>query len=76
MAARKLSVVAGALSTKRKTKEEQPQNELAKRWRSGGLEPLQRPTEKHTGDVIPMLDGWIRRLEREVGLDPAANESR
>jgi hypothetical protein len=75
MAARKLSVVAGALSSKRMAKAEQPQNDLARRWRSGDLEPPERPTEKHAGDVVPLLDGWIRHLEREVGLDPAANGS-
>jgi hypothetical protein len=74
MAARKLSVVAGALSRKRKPKEEQPQSELAKRWRTGEFGVPQRAREKHAGDVVPLLDGWIRRLERQAGLDPAANE--
>ena len=73
MAARKLSVVAGALIRKRKPKEEQPQSELAKRWRSGEFEVPRRAKTEHTGDVVPLLDGWIRRLERQVGLDPAAN---
>jgi hypothetical protein len=75
MAARKLSVVAGAMSGQRKAKEEQPQNELAKRWRTGEHEVPVRAAEKHSGDVIALLDGWIRHLEREVGLDPAANGS-
>jgi hypothetical protein len=73
MAARKLSVVAGDLSRKRKPKEEQPQSQIARRWRTGEFEVA--PKEKLAGDVIPLLDGWIRRLERQVGLDPAANES-
>ena len=71
MAARKLSVVAGALFRKRKPRTEQPQNELATRWRTGEHEIPVRAA--HPGDVIPLLDGWIRRLERQVGLDPAAN---
>ena len=73
MAARKLSVVAGGLSRKRKPKTEQPQNELATRWRTGEHEIPVRAAEAHPGDVVPILDGWIRRLERQVGLDPAAN---
>ena len=75
MAARKLSVVAGDLSRKRKPKEEQPRSEIAKRWRTGEFDAPATPKDKQAGDVIPLLDGWIRRLERQVGLDPAANES-
>jgi len=75
MAARKLAVVAGALSRKRKPKEEQPQNDLARRWRSGEHEIAVRAAEKHSEGVVPLLDGWIRRLERQAGLDPAANEN-
>jgi hypothetical protein len=75
MAARKLSVVAGDLSRKRKPRTDQPQSEIARRWRTGEFEVPAAAREKHTGDVIPLLDGWIRRLERQVGLDPAANES-
>ena len=75
MAERKLSVVAGDLSRKRKPREELPQSEIAKRWRTGEFEVPGTAREKHAGDVIPLLDGWIRRLERQVGLDPAASES-
>jgi len=73
MATRKLSVVAGALSGKRKRKKEQQQNALAARWRTGEHETPVRAAGGHSRDVIPLLDGWIRRLERQVGLDPAAN---
>lgn len=71
MARRKLTVVAGALSRKHRPNVPPARSELASRWREvGPLEP--RVTEQ--GDVIPLLDGWIRRLERQAGLDPAANE--
>ncbi|HEX7938356.1 MAG TPA: hypothetical protein VF483_05140 [Gemmatimonadaceae bacterium] len=72
MARRKLSVVAGDQSRSRKPKAAPPPNELANRWRELG------PTEakaQDAGDVIPILDGWVRRLERQAGLDSAANES-
>jgi hypothetical protein len=64
-----LTVVAGALARGQKPKLTPGQDAIAKRWRMGGLtttEPLQ------ASDVIPLLDGWIRRLEREAGADPAA----
>ena len=67
----KLKVVKGA-RTRRTPKPTPQQVELARRWRMGGLGVESRkPLE---GDVIPLLDGWIRRLEREAGLDSAANE--
>jgi len=71
MPRRKLSVVAGGKSGKRQPKAAQPQNDIAGRWRSLLPEP---PRKKLEGDVIPLLDGWIRRLQRQAGLDPAANE--
>ena len=63
-----LTVVAGALSRGQKPKSTQAQDAIAKRWRLGsaGIEPTTA-----TPDVIPLLDGWIRRLEREAGSDPA-----
>ena len=72
MARRKLTVVAGGLSRQAKSKGIPAQSELANRWREVG--PL-APKAPETGDVIPLIDGWIRKLERQVGLDSAANES-
>ena len=72
MARRKLTVVAGDLSRKAKSKGTPAQNELANRWREMG--PI-APKAPETGDVIPILDGWVRKLERQAGLDSAANES-
>lgn len=63
-----LTVIAGALARGQKPKATQAQDALAKRWRAGTAgtpEPAQTP------DVIPLLDGWIRRLAREAGPDPA-----
>ena len=71
MARGKLTVVSGGLSRKRKPKASPAQDTLAQRWRDG-MPLTPRPLE--SGDVIPLLDGWIRRLERQAGLDPAANE--
>jgi hypothetical protein len=67
-----MSVVSGGQSRKRKAKESPSQNNLANRWRQGESAPPQR--EAARGDVIPLLDGWVRRLERQAGLDSAANE--
>jgi len=67
----KLTVVKGE-RTRRQPKPTPEQLEMARRWRMGGIGP--EPRKPLTGDVIPLLDGWIRRLEREAGLDPAANE--
>jgi hypothetical protein len=64
-----LSVVAGALARGQKPKLSQAQDAIAKRWRMGALGT---PEPAVTTDVIPLLDGWIRRLEREAGPDPAA----
>jgi len=74
MARRKLTVVSGGLSGKAKPKATPAQSKLAERWRLGDVIPDAAPKTPETGDVIPLLDGWIRRLERQAGLDPAANE--
>ena len=63
-----LTVIAGALARGQKPKLSPVQDAIAKRWRMGAAtlpEPAQTP------DVIPLLDGWIRRLERDAGPDPA-----
>jgi hypothetical protein len=72
MARRKLTVVAGGLSRKSKPKATPAPNELANRWRELGTAAPRTPEK---GDVIPLLDGWIRRIERQAGVDPAANDS-
>jgi hypothetical protein len=64
-----LTVIAGALARGQKPKGTQAQDALAKRWRLGAAS---MPGPEQTPDVIPLLDGWIRRLEREAGPDPAA----
>lgn len=73
MTERPLVVIAGALSRKRKAKAAQLQDGIAKRWRleepGGSQLPRGEPVESR--DVIPLLDGWIRRLEREAGPDQA-----
>jgi hypothetical protein len=73
MTERPLVVIAGALSRKRKAKAEQLQDGIAKRWRLDGPGAAQQPRSEpvESRDVIPLLDGWIRRLEREAGLDQA-----
>jgi len=67
-----LTVIAGSLARGQKPKLSKAQEAIARRWRAGSI-GLPEPME--TSDVIPLLDGWIRRLEREAGSDPAA-ESR
>jgi hypothetical protein len=69
MAKRQLSVVAGALSRSHKPKGAQAQDALAKRWRA--ILPEIAPESQEQPDVIPLMDAWIRRLEREAGTDPA-----
>jgi hypothetical protein len=65
MAEPQLVVVAGALPRGAKVNLNRAQEAIAKRWRhSGGNRPV--PERQ---DVIPLLDGWIRRLEREAGRD-------
>jgi hypothetical protein len=62
-----LTVIAGALARGQKPKGSQAQDAIAKRWRMGAAIS---PVPAETADVIPLLDGWIRRLEREAGTDP------
>ena len=61
MAEPQLVVVAGALPRGAKPKVTRSQDALAKRWRNSADVAT---TERQ--DVIPLLDGWIRRLERET----------
>jgi hypothetical protein len=70
MSSPELSVVSGTLPRTRQPKTSPAQDALAKRWRMGGLA---EPQPIHHKDVIPLLDGWIRRLEREAGSAPAAS---
>lgn len=63
MADTQLVVVAGALPRGAKPKVARPLDAIAKRWRNSA--GIATPPEKQ--DVIPLLDGWIRRLERETG---------
>jgi len=70
MSERELVLIMGALSRTRKAKAAQLQDALAKRWRLAGgglIEPLVAAEPVEPRDVIPLLDGWIRRLEREAG---------
>ena len=68
MAEPQLIVVAGSLPRGAKPKVTRAQDALAKRWRSGA----DTATAQERQDVIPLLDGWIRRLEREAGsVDPS-----
>lgn len=64
-----LSVVAGALSRALKPRGAQAQDALAKRWRASL--PAVSPQPPALPDVIPLMDAWIRRLEREAGTDAA-----
>jgi hypothetical protein len=67
MSDRELSVVAGALSRHQKSKVVQVQDAIAKRWRM----PAPMPDQPHEqSDVIPLIDGWIRLLQKETGADP------
>ena len=70
MSDRELSIVAGALSRQQKPKLAQVQDKIAKRWRLSAPSPSDQPHEE--SDVIPLLDGWIRILEKEAGCDRAA----
>jgi hypothetical protein len=65
-----LSIVAGALAGTLKPKVTQMQDAIAKRWRMSGLMAPEKPNSDNP-DVIPLLAGWIRRLEREAGPDSA-----
>ena len=64
MAEPQLVVVAGALPRNAKPKVPRPQDAIAKRWRNSA--DVAVPERQ---DVIPLLDGWIRRLEREAGAE-------
>jgi len=70
MSARPFAVVAGARPRGRKSKAEQPvpQSELAKRWRQEGVAT---ETTRADQDVIPLLDGWVRVLEKRAGSYPS-----
>ena len=65
MAEPQLVVVAGSLPRGAKSKVAPPQDALARRWRHN---PENVANDKPQ-DVIPLLDGWIRRLEREAGSE-------
>ena len=67
MSERELNVVAGALGRGSKPKAAQLPDALAKRWRAPSVESDPNPSRQ---DVIPLLAGWIRRLEREAGAEP------
>ena len=69
--AERLVVIAGALSRKPKAKGAQLQDAIAKRWRIDESGQMPRSETLESRDVIPLLDGWIRRLEREAGPDQA-----
>ena len=65
---RNLMVVAGALPRRSSGKVAHLRDAIAKRWRLEGAWislPLSAEPAKPR-DVIPLLDGWIRRLEREA----------
>ena len=68
MPERPFVVIAGALAGRPKARATRLQDNIAKRWRMGGT--LRAEPEK-SRDVIPLLDGWIRRLEREAGAQVA-----
>lgn len=70
MAEPELSVIAGALSRNQKPKATQGQDAIAKRWRMG---PPPTPETAEIAGVIPLLNGWIRRLEREAGSEREAS---
>jgi hypothetical protein len=72
MASPELTIVAGALARARQPREMQTQDALAKRWRLGASGASEPTTE--SPDVIPLLDGWIRRLEREAGREPSPEQ--
>ena len=73
MSERELNVVAGALARSAKPKGAQLQDAIAKRWRAPSAESDPNPSRQ---DVIPLLAGWIRRLEREAGAEAPAGQQR
>jgi hypothetical protein len=74
MAFRHFSVVAGARPRDKKAKGAQPapQDAIAKRWRQ---DAGARDSSRQDSDVIPLMEGWVRVLEKQAGSYPAA-ESR
>ena len=68
MPERPLVVIAGALAGRPKPKADRLRESIAKRWRMDGSR-ADEPVKSR--DVIPLLDGWIRRLEREAGPEVA-----
>jgi hypothetical protein len=64
MAEHRLTVIAGALNRERKPVARQVSG-LAKRWRAG-LNHLSEPGSQDRL-VVPLMDGWIRRIERQAG---------
>lgn len=66
MAEPELVVVAGSLARNAKPRVTRAQDAIAKRWRMGAAS---EPEVERSKDVISLLDGWIRRLEREAGAE-------
>jgi hypothetical protein len=64
MSDRELSVVAGSLTRRQKPKVAPVQDSIAKRWRAAESSRANRPPAG--SDVIPLLDGWVRVLEKEA----------
>ena len=70
MADPKLEVIAGSLPRLPSNKSAKVRDAMAKRWRIDGLfTEVPRLPAPEPRDVIPLLDGWVRRLERESGDD-------
>jgi hypothetical protein len=70
MADPKLEVIAGSLPRRPSGKTANARDAMAKRWRMDGLFATAPKLEGvESRDVIPLLDGWIRRLERETSED-------
>jgi hypothetical protein len=67
MSDRELIVVAGALARSLKPKVAPAQDALAKRWRTPAGGVSAQPGD--IKDVISLLDGWVKVLERGVRTD-------
>jgi len=69
MSAPQLCVVAGERPRDRKSKTTQPaaQNALAKRWRQ---DTPASDVARGARDVIPLMEGWVRVLEKQAGILP------
>ncbi|HYC52971.1 MAG TPA: hypothetical protein VEB19_17825 [Gemmatimonadaceae bacterium] len=62
MASHGLFVIAGERPRETKPKTDIPLERLARRWRnSGAIDRREQPD-----DIISLMDGWIRLLERSV----------